>query len=109
MKADGGGAAGTAPDVVGRHQADETLEILARLDQRVNDRHQQRMEPGDGPALPRLSWYSVHPNTVLPGRLPSTSLRPGKAAAALLPVRGLGHFAQNAPLDLLGDLALEEE
>ena len=65
VKADGRGAAGR------RHTCSagtggQTIEILARLNERVHDGHQQRLEPGHRSALPRFGLYSGHATTVLP-------------------------------------------
>ena len=54
VKADRCGAAGPLPDVLGGHDRRQPLEIFLHLDQRVHDRHQQRIEPGQRPALPRF-------------------------------------------------------
>jgi hypothetical protein len=41
--------------VLGRHLHRQTLEILPRLNEGVDDRHQQRFVAGHGSALPRFS------------------------------------------------------
>ena len=68
VKADGRGAAGAAPHMFSGNAGGQTIEILARLNERVHDGHQQRLEPGHRPALPRFGLNSGHATTVLPVR-----------------------------------------
>ena len=71
VKADRRGAAGAAPHMFGGNGGDQAIEILARLNERVHDGHQQRLEPGHRSALPRFGLSSGHATTVPagPGRL----------------------------------------
>jgi len=55
VKPDRRRASRTLPDVPGWHGQGQTLEILADLNQRVNNRHQQRIKTRDRSSLPRFS------------------------------------------------------
>ena len=60
VETDRGSTAGTTPDMFGRNGRDQALEIFARLNQSVHDRHQQRLESGDRAALPGFSGHEDH-------------------------------------------------
>ena len=64
VKADRRGATWTTPDMVGGNRRDQTLEIFSRLNECVDGRHQQRLEPGDGSSLPGFGWNGGHLTTV---------------------------------------------
>ena len=68
VKTDGRGTAGTVPHMFSGNARGQTVEILTRLNERVHDGHQQRLEPGYRPALPGFGLNSGHATTVLPMR-----------------------------------------
>ena len=57
----------------------EPLEIFPHLDKRVNNRHQQRIEPIDRAALPRFSFRRGHPITLADPARSLSLMRNGNA------------------------------